>query len=144
MRDMRSSGDGLRNSDAGNIKHETYVVNQIREIGVAMGKTQGEVGKTGEGKSPPSGGWTFFTNHAHVLFCLARDPDLRLRDVAERVGITERATQRIVHELEGDGYLRIERAGRRNRYHLELDLPLRHAVERDHSVRQLLEFLFAE
>jgi DNA-binding MarR family transcriptional regulator len=91
-----------------------------------------------------AGGWTFFTNHAHVLFCLARDPDLRLREVAAQVGITERATQRIVHDLEEAGYLTIEREGRRNHYHLNVDRPMRHPVEAGHDVRQLLEFLFAQ
>jgi DNA-binding MarR family transcriptional regulator len=89
-----------------------------------------------------SGGvWTFFTNHAHVLFCLARDPDLRIRDIAEKVGITERATQRIIHELEESGYLRIKREGRRNHYKLIVSKRLRHPVEGDHNVRDLITFL---
>ena len=60
--------------------------------------------------------WTFLTNHAQVLLCLAETPDIRLRDVAERVGITERATQRILAELIEGGYVTAERVGRRNRY----------------------------
>ena len=94
--------------------------------------------------SQPTSTWTFFTNHAHVLFCLAQNPDLQLRHVAERVGITERAAQRIVHELENDGYIQIRREGRRNHYELIVDRPLRHPVEQDHTVKQLLEFLFSE
>ena len=60
--------------------------------------------------------WTFLTNHAQVLLCLADAPDIRLRDVAERVGITERAVQRIVADLSQAGYVKRDRVGRRNRY----------------------------
>jgi DNA-binding MarR family transcriptional regulator len=85
--------------------------------------------------------WTFFTNHAHVLFCISRDPGIRLRDVAQRVGITERATQRIVAELERDGYLTHEKIGRRNRYQVTEDTPLRHAIEAHMTVRDLVDLL---
>jgi DNA-binding transcriptional ArsR family regulator len=83
-------------------------------------------------------GWTFLTNHAHVLLCLARDPELRVRDVATQIGITERAVQRIIAELEAAGYLKRERQGRRNRYAVVRDLPLRHPIERHCSVSALL------
>ena len=69
--------------------------------------------------------WTFLTNHAHALVCIARDPGLRLRDVAERVGVTERAAQRIVSELVDAGYLERLREGRRNSYRVRPDRPLR-------------------
>ena len=82
--------------------------------------------------------WTFLTNHAHVLICIARDPSVRLRDVADAVGITERAAQRIVQELEAEGYLEHERVGRRNYYRLNPQLPLRHPLEREHRVAELL------
>lgn len=85
--------------------------------------------------------WTFFTNHAHVLVVLDRDPDARLRDVAAAVGITERAAQRIVGELEAAGYLERHREGRRNRYRLHTELPLRHPLERDHSIGDVLRVL---
>lgn len=75
--------------------------------------------------------WTFLSNHSHVLLCIADDPDVRLRDVAVRVGITERAVQRIVAELEEEGYLSIEKVGRRNHYLVNRNLPLRHPLE-DH------------
>ncbi len=87
------------------------------------------------------GDWTFLTNHAHVLLCVARDPGARLRDVAEAVGITERAAQRIVAELVDAGYLKREREGRRNRYEIEPDLPLRHPLEREHAVGEILAVL---
>lgn len=89
----------------------------------------------------PRSGWTFLTNHAHVLNCIAEDPDVRLRDVAVRVGITERAAQLIVADLEEGGYLTRTRIGRRNRYEIHRDLPLRHPIEQDHEVGDLLTAL---
>jgi DNA-binding IclR family transcriptional regulator len=85
------------------------------------------------------GEWTFLTNHAHVLLVVAADPQARLRDIAERVGITERATQLIVSDLAREGYLAKERVGRRNRYTLAAGLPLRHAAESGHSVDELVK-----
>lgn len=85
--------------------------------------------------------WTFFTNHAHVLVCIARDPGIRLRDVADRVGVTERAAQRMVADLVEAGYLKRTRDGRRNRYQVRLDLPLRHPVEREHRIGEILSVL---
>ncbi len=85
------------------------------------------------------GEWTFLTNHAHVLLVVAADPQARLRDIAERVGITERATQLIVSDLAHEGYLVKERVGRRNRYTLVVGLPLRHVAESGHSVDELVK-----
>lgn len=85
--------------------------------------------------------WTFLTNHAHVLLAIAAEPDLRLRDIAERVGITERATQRIVSELEGAGYLKVRREGRRNSYRVQRNLPMRHPAEAHHRIGELLAVL---
>jgi hypothetical protein len=85
--------------------------------------------------------WTFLTNHAHVLLVIARDPGIRLRDIADRVGITERAAQRIVGDLEREGYLTRRRSGRRNVYELHTDLPLRHPLEESHAVGELLDLL---
>jgi len=89
-------------------------------------------------------GWTFLTNHAHVMVALAMDPDMRVRDLADAVGITERAAQRIVGELVDGGYLRREKHGRRNRYHLDPSLPLRHPLEGHHSIGRLLDVLAEE
>jgi DNA-binding IclR family transcriptional regulator len=89
-------------------------------------------------RARPAPPWTFLTNHAHVLLCLARDPETRMRDVAERVGITERAVQRIVSELEQAGYVARDREGRRNRYEVNPDVALRHPIERHRSVAALL------
>ena len=83
--------------------------------------------------------WEFLTNHAYVLMCLAADPDARMRDVAARVGITERAAQRIAAQLEAAGYLTAERVGRRNRYAVHPDRPLGHPLVADQPVRRLLD-----
>jgi len=87
------------------------------------------------------GHWTYLTNHSHVLICLHRDPQMRLRDVAERVGITERAVQRIVHELEEAGVITRRRDGRRNHYHIAKHKRLRHPLESHHRVGDLLELI---
>lgn len=86
----------------------------------------------------PERHWTFLSNHAHVLLCLGRNPDARLRDVATEVGITERAVQGIVGDLEAAGVIVRERHGRRNRYRLNPDAPLRHRLEAHRTIRALL------
>jgi len=85
--------------------------------------------------------WTFLSNHAHVLLLVAKDPEIRLRDVAQRVGITERAVQRIVADLEADRYLERERQGRRNRYKVHHDLPLRHPIEAHQRIASLISLV---
>lgn len=98
-------------------------------------------------KSSPSAtvatapGWTFLTNHTHVLLCLFRNPDERLRDVAVAVGITERMVQRIVSELAEAGYLQITKEGRRNHYRVNARLRLRHPLESRHTIGELLTTL---
>jgi DNA-binding MarR family transcriptional regulator len=89
----------------------------------------------------PERHWTFLSNHAHVLVCLALNPDARLRDVAAEVGITERAVQGIVGDLEAAGIILRERQGRRNSYRLNLDAPLRHRLEAHRSIRALLSLI---
>lgn len=85
--------------------------------------------------------WTFFSNHAHVLIYLADNGDARLRDVADAVGITERSVQMIVADLEEAKVLERTRVGRRNRYSVNEDLPLRHPVEEHCRVRDLLRMV---
>ncbi len=85
--------------------------------------------------------WTFLTNHARVLFCLADDPDLRLREAADRTGITERAVQRIVTDLEAAGVLTRSREGRRNRYEVNRAERLRHPSEAHCTVGDLLRLV---
>ena len=82
--------------------------------------------------------WSFLSNHTHVMVCLGQNPDSRLRDVAERVGITERATQRIISELVEAGFVTRIRDGRRNRYRLHTDAPLRRRLGTRPTVGQLL------
>ncbi len=91
--------------------------------------------------STPSEVWTFLTNHAHVLICIAKDPEIRLRDVANLVGITERAVQKIVLELQTAGILIKQRVGRRNRYEIQWDRPLRHPIESHRSVGDLIDLV---
>lgn len=85
--------------------------------------------------------WTFLTNHAQVLLCIANDPDIRLRDVAETVGITERAAQRIVADLVESGFLERERRGRRNRYLIHEKTEMRHPAQEGYEIGELLDLL---
>lgn len=89
----------------------------------------------------PGPGWTFLTNHAHVLLCLAGDNDLTMRELAARVGVTERAVQAIVADLIGGGYLTRTRVGRRNSYTVNPEGRLRHPLEAAHSVGDLIHAL---
>ena len=85
--------------------------------------------------------WKFLTNHAQVLVCIAHDPGVRLREISERVGITERAAHRIVDELAGGGYITRERNGRRNRYTVQSGAPLPDHIGRVERVAALLAVL---
>lgn len=82
--------------------------------------------------------WTFLTNHGHVLVCIANNPDVRISEIARQVGIGERAAQGIVTDLVTAGYVTRTRVGRRNHYAVDPTQPLRHPVERDHAVGELL------
>ena len=88
-----------------------------------------------------AGDWKFLSNHALVLLCIAEDPGVRLRDIAAAVGITERATHRIVDELAEEGYISRERRGRRNHYTLQVDLPLRAPLLQNRKLADLLALL---
>ena len=85
--------------------------------------------------------WDFLTNHAHVLLCVSQDPGIRLRDIAAAVGITERGAHKILTELVDEGYVLRERHGRRNRYKVKPELPLRHPLVHDREVGDLLKVL---
>jgi predicted ArsR family transcriptional regulator len=91
--------------------------------------------------SPKSKSWHFLTSHAQVLLCLQRNPTVRLRDIAETVGITERAAQRIVSDLVEAGYVTREREGRRNRYELDRSVRMRHPSQVQHEIGELLDLL---
>lgn len=103
-------------------------------------------GKTGVRPQPPAINthWTFMSNHGYVLACLARDPGVRLRDVALMVNITERAVQKIVADLEAAGILKRIREGRRNRYEVYRDRPLRHALGAHRTVGALLDLILTD
>jgi DNA-binding MarR family transcriptional regulator len=88
-------------------------------------------------------GWSFLTNHALALVCLERDPDSRMRDIAECLGVTERAAHRIVCDLCAAGYVTKERNGRRNCYVVNLHGGLRHPLVERHSARELVAQLAA-
>jgi len=85
--------------------------------------------------------WTFLTNHSHVLILLAQDPSVVLREVAIRVGITERAVQRIISDLEEGGFIEREKVGRQNRYSLLTDQFLRHPIERHRTIGDLIDLV---
>lgn len=82
--------------------------------------------------------WTFFSNYAHVLVCLAENPETRLREVAERVGITERSAMRLITQLDGAGILRRVKHGRRNSYYVDTSVHLRHPLENHCTVGEML------
>ena len=86
-------------------------------------------------------GWTFLTNHSHVLILLHRNPDMVLREVAQQVGITERAVQRIVQDLEEGGFVVRERVGRQNHYEVMVDQSLRHPIESHRDIGDLLDLV---
>ncbi|WP_417398300.1 helix-turn-helix transcriptional regulator [Gimesia chilikensis] len=85
--------------------------------------------------------WTFLTNHAHVLIVLHRNPTIVLREVALEVGITERAVQRIIQDLEEEGFLQREKIGRQNHYEVLTDQALRHPIEKHKSIGDLLNLV---
>ena len=85
--------------------------------------------------------WTFLTNHAHVLLCMAEIPDVRVREIAATVGVTERAAQRILTELEEAGYISKTRDGRRNRYAINPGVRMRHPMDQEHHIGELVDLL---
>ena len=86
--------------------------------------------------------WTFLTNHSHILLCLAKNSDMRIRDLATEVGITERAVQRIIAELIEESYIERIKEGRRNAYVLHTNKPLKHPVESHKNVDDLVNLIF--
>jgi DNA-binding Lrp family transcriptional regulator len=87
------------------------------------------------------GRWSFLTNHARVLLCIADDPGVRLRDIAAAVGITERSAHDIVTDLVDDGYVIKDKAGRRNRYRIQEHLPLRDPISQEPTIGEMLDLL---
>jgi DNA-binding MarR family transcriptional regulator len=91
--------------------------------------------------NPEKATWRFVTNHTQVLLCIVRDGGVRMRDIAERVGITERAAQRIVADLIKGGYVRRRKVGRRNHYSVDRRAKMRHPAQRDQAIGDLLDLL---
>jgi DNA-binding MarR family transcriptional regulator len=87
--------------------------------------------------------WSFVTNHFCVLLTVAKQPDIRISEIADVVGITERATHRILMQLVEEGYLSVRKSGRRNFYEIHPDSPLRHPIYRDFAIKELLNALSA-
>jgi DNA-binding MarR family transcriptional regulator len=85
--------------------------------------------------------WRFVTSHTQVLLCIARNPEIRIRDVADLIGITERAAQRIIADLVEAGYVERMRVGRRNHYLVKTDLRMRHPLQQTHEIGELLDLL---
>jgi predicted transcriptional regulator len=85
--------------------------------------------------------WRFLSNHTQVLLCIQHDPDVRFRDIAQMVGITERAAQRIVADLIESGYVESDRIGRRNHYRVNTDIAMRHPAQEGHDIGELLRLL---
>jgi len=85
--------------------------------------------------------WTVFTNHAHVMILLSQDPKMVLREVALKIGITERAVQKIVADLQESGFIVKEKKGRANHYKLIFDKPLRHPIEAHKKVKEVIELI---
>ena len=85
--------------------------------------------------------WSFLTNHARVLVCIAHDPGVRLRDIAAALSITERTAYGIVTDLTAAGYVVKDKNGRRNRYQIQVHLPLRETVSRERTIGEVLELL---
>jgi DNA-binding IclR family transcriptional regulator len=85
--------------------------------------------------------WTFLTNHARVLMCIAHDPGIRLRDIPSTLDITERTAYGIITDLTEGGYVVKERDGRRNRYQIQANLPLRELISRERTIGEVLDLL---
>jgi len=94
-------------------------------------------------KKPPvqSGSWTFLTNHAHVLVCIAQNPDIRIAEIADLVGIGERAAHRIVGDLVAEKYVTRQKDGRRNTYSVDFSRNLRHPLESSHTIGEVFKIL---
>ena len=115
-----------------------------KEVSRKSTKTPDSKSESTATKQQGSTKWTFLTNHSHVLVLIHSNPDVVLRQVALDVGITERAVQRIIQDLEAGGFIERERVGRRNRYSVLEDQPLRHPIESHRNIGDLLNLVAAE
>jgi len=86
--------------------------------------------------------WTFLTNHSHVLLCLVESPSIKMREIAEKVGITERAVQNIIADLRKEGYIDREKKGRRNKYKINTEMHLKHPLEEHKTMADLIRLIY--
>ena len=86
--------------------------------------------------------WTFLTNHSHVLLCLVESPSIKMREIAEKVGITERAVQNIISDLRKEGYIDREKKGRRNTYQINTEMHLKHPIEEHRTLTDLIQLIY--
>ncbi|MDF1745805.1 MAG: helix-turn-helix domain-containing protein [Gimesia sp.] len=129
---MNKSSNSKRNKGSDQVAEEPKSASKLKAVTTAK-------------PSEDSGNrWTFLTNHAHVLIVLHREPAIVLREVALRVGITERAVQRIIQDLEEEGFIRREKVGRQNHYEVLTVQPLRHPIERHKIIGDLLQLVSEE
>jgi predicted transcriptional regulator len=94
-------------------------------------------------KSKDKSTWTFFSNHGHAIILLSRQPDLKIREIATEIGLTERAMIRIINDLVAAGYLFVKKSGRRNYYRVNLKGPFRHSIEQSRTIGDVVS-LFKE
>ena len=113
----------------------------VRRTSAALAARTGQLAAQARPTPRPEPRWTFLTNHAHVLIVLSKNPSTVLREVAVRVGITERAVQRIIADLERDGFIEREKVGRQNSYRLRSKQPLRHPIEAHRSIGDLIDLI---
>ncbi|HEY2412565.1 MAG TPA: winged helix-turn-helix domain-containing protein [Pirellulaceae bacterium] len=112
-----------------------------RRATIAAAERPVKADSPGDHPEQAGGRWTFLTNHAHVLLLLARNPSMVLREVATLVKITERAVQRIIADLEEEGFIEREKVGRQNHYHIIHERRLKHAVEGHRTIGDLLRII---
>lgn len=96
------------------------------------------------GTDKPGTTWNFLTNHAHVLMCLVQQPELLMREIAQKVGITERAVQRIIADLRNEGYITMQREGRRNVYQINPEARLKHPIESHRRLADLIKLIYPD
>ncbi|UUO03002.1 ArsR family transcriptional regulator [Mycolicibacterium novocastrense] len=113
----------------------------VKRAGTSDGTAEARTPQTASGAGNGARGWTFLTNHAHVLLCLAHGESLTARELSMRIGITERSVQAILADLIDDGYLRKSKIGRRNTYTVNRKGRLRHPLEAAHTVGELIDAL---
>lgn len=129
-------------SDTGDTVGNMTSLERPRETTTSLpGPTSADTTRGTTADHPHGSSWSFLTNHAHVLIAIRANPDIRQREIAAMVGITEGAVQRIISELEAGGYLQRHRVGRCNHYEIIPELPLRHPLEQHHTIGELVEVL---